>query len=72
MSFVPNGISKDNISPNGDSPIGGSPIRATPNGDETSRPGRIKCPQKVPPQKARNRNKVEFETKVRKSNINCC
>ena len=51
MSFVPNGISKDNISPNGDSPIGGSPIRATPNGDETSRPGRIKCPQKVPPKK---------------------
>ena len=27
---------------------------------------------KVPSQKARNRDKVEFATKVRKSNINCC
>ena len=43
-------------------------------------PGRIKCLRapshqilaKSAPPKARNRGKVEFATKVRKSNINCC
>ena len=43
-------------------------------------PGRIKCLRapshqilaKSAPPKARNRDKVEFATKVRKSNINCC
>ena len=43
-------------------------------------PGPIKCLRapshqilaKSAPPKARNRDKVEFATKVRKSNINCC
>ena len=47
---------------------------------DTSPPGRIKCLRapshqilaKSAPPKARNRDKVEFATKVRKSNINCC
>ena len=48
--------------------------------DERLRPGRIKCLRapshqilaKSSPPKARNRDKVEFATKVSKSNINCC
>ena len=47
---------------------------------DSTAPGCIKCLRapshqilaKSAPPKARNRDKVEFATKVRKSNINCC